>query len=133
MERMRHKWQYFVIGFLSGFLLVGITTIVIAEISDSKQAKLVRDIKETSISYSTSVTGTKESKNPDEYLGKIDINHASIEELMSLPNIGETKAKAIIKFREKYGSFQSIDELMYVSGIGDEVFSELADLIYIQE
>ena len=51
--------------------------------------------------------------------GIININTATAEELATLDEIGEVKARAIVEFREKYGNFRSIDELTLVEGIGE--------------
>ena len=61
----------------------------------------------------------------------IDINKASISELMSLPSIGEAKAKAIISYRESNGLFKSIDEIVNVKGIGDSLFEQIKDYIKV--
>lgn len=59
----------------------------------------------------------------------VNINTASIEELMTLPGIGESKAKSIITYREKNGTFKSIEELKNITGIKDGVFQKICDLI----
>ncbi len=51
---------------------------------------------------------------------KININTAGIDELMTLEDIGETRARAIIEYREANGRFYSVDELSNVSGIGSK-------------
>lgn len=61
--------------------------------------------------------------------GKININTATKEELMTLPGIGESKADAIIAYREAQGKFQSTDELMNISGIKEGVYNKIKDLI----
>jgi comEA protein len=61
--------------------------------------------------------------------GKININTASAANLELLPGIGPEKAKAILKFRNSYGNFLSIDELNYVPGISEKVFNQLHDLV----
>ena len=61
----------------------------------------------------------------------VNINTASKEELMSLPGLGEAKAKEIIEYREKNGNFKLIDDLMNVSGIGEAVFAKIKDYITI--
>lgn len=63
--------------------------------------------------------------------GKININTAGKEELMKLPGVGETIAQAIIDYREQHNAFQSLDELMNVTGIGEVKFDKLKDLIEI--
>ena len=61
----------------------------------------------------------------------ISLNTATIEELMTLPGIGEAKAKAIISYREEVGAFQNIEELKEVDGIGDTLFDQIKENIAI--
>jgi len=62
---------------------------------------------------------------------KISINLASIDLLMTLPGIGESKAKSIISYREENGSFTSIEDIMNVSGIGESLFEKIKNYITI--
>lgn len=59
----------------------------------------------------------------------ININTASLEELMSINGLGEAKAKAIIKYREENGYFKIIDDLLNVSGIGEALFEKIKEYI----
>lgn len=63
--------------------------------------------------------------------GKININKASKEELMTLPGVGESRAESIIKYRDRQGTFQSIEDIMQVSGIKEGLFEKIKDLITI--
>ena len=69
----------------------------------------------------------KEEK--EETTSKISINNASKEELMTITSIGESKANAIIKYREENNGFKSIEEIKNVSGIGDALFEKIKDNI----
>ena len=60
----------------------------------------------------------------------ININTATKEELMTLSGIGETKALAIISYREKT-PFTSIKDIKNVSGIGDSTYNEIKDYITV--
>lgn len=62
---------------------------------------------------------------------KININIATVEELQTLPNIGPKKAQAIIEYRQTNGSFQSIDQIKEIKGIGEKTYEELAHLISV--
>ena len=64
--------------------------------------------------------------------GKVNINTATAEELMALPNIGEKRAAAIIADREARGPFQSPEDLMRVQGIGEGIYSSLSDQITVE-
>ncbi|HOB37025.1 MAG TPA: helix-hairpin-helix domain-containing protein [Candidatus Avimonas sp.] len=63
--------------------------------------------------------------------GKININTATQEMLETLPGIGKTFAARIIDYRETYGGFDSIEEIMNISGIGEKRFEALKDLITV--
>jgi competence ComEA-like helix-hairpin-helix protein len=64
--------------------------------------------------------------------GPININKASIKELMHLPHIGEKKAIAIIEYRKTHGSFKTTSELMRVPGIGLKILRDIEDLVSVQ-
>ena len=49
---------------------------------------------------------------------KVNLNTATITQLMTLPGIGEVKAQAIIRYRQEHNGFQTIEELLQVNGIG---------------
>jgi len=63
--------------------------------------------------------------------GKVNINNASVDELKNLTGIGEKKAKDIIDYREKNGSFNSIEDIMKVSGIGESSFAQIKEDITV--
>ncbi|MDX9849175.1 MAG: helix-hairpin-helix domain-containing protein [Anaerolineaceae bacterium] len=60
---------------------------------------------------------------------KININEATIEELIQLPGIGATKAKEIIIYRDSHGYFDTIEDILNVPGIGEATFGQLKDKI----
>jgi competence ComEA-like helix-hairpin-helix protein len=62
----------------------------------------------------------------------IDINNASIDELMQLPHIGERLAIAIIEYRKTRGGFKTISELMLVPGIGKKILGDIEDLVSLE-
>lgn len=63
--------------------------------------------------------------------GKVNINKASKEELMTLSGVGEAKADAIIRYREENGNFKSIEEIMEIEGIKEGVFRKIEDQIIV--
>jgi len=62
--------------------------------------------------------------------GKVNINTADKEELMSLPGIGEATASAIVEYRQD-NSFSSAEDIMNVSGIGEAKYETIKDLICV--
>lgn len=63
--------------------------------------------------------------------GKVNLNTATEEQLMTLPGIGQAKAKSIIAWREKNGNFSQIEDLMEIEGIKEGVFSKIKDSIRV--
>ena len=63
--------------------------------------------------------------------GKISLNKATKEELMTLTGIGEAKAKDIINYRDKNGGFKTIEDLKKVNGIGDSIFAKIKENITV--
>lgn len=63
--------------------------------------------------------------------GRVNLNTAGKEELMTLTGIGERKAEAIIQYRETSGGFGSIEELMQVEGIKEGTFEKIKEDIVI--
>lgn len=61
----------------------------------------------------------------------ININTASVVELMSLDGIGESKAKAIIEYRDINGDFENILDIKNVSGIGESIYEKIKDYITV--
>lgn len=69
------------------------------------------------------------NSNNDDNL--ININTAGIEELTTLPGIGDVKAEAIIKYRSEVGKFKTKEELLNVEGIGEALFEKIKDNITV--
>lgn len=61
----------------------------------------------------------------------VDINTAGVEELATLPGIGEKLAERIVKYREDNGDFTSVDDLVNVSGIGEGKLEALRDYVSV--
>lgn len=62
---------------------------------------------------------------------KVNLNTASLEELMTLKGIGRSRAEDIIHYREAFGRFQSIEDIMNVSGIKNAAFEKIKDSITV--
>ena len=64
--------------------------------------------------------------------GQVNLNTASVKDLCSLQGIGEAKAEAIIAYREEIGAYTSIEQIKNVTGIGDNLFKQIKESIYIE-
>lgn len=63
---------------------------------------------------------------------KVNINTADLDELQTLPRIGEKVAQRIIDYRKEHGPFKKIEELMKVRGVGEKTFKLLKDKIEVE-
>lgn len=63
----------------------------------------------------------------------IDINKASLDDLIMIPGIGEKTAWQIIQLRKKYGSFKKIDDLMAIRGIKEKKITKLKGYFTIDQ
>ncbi|MET0015653.1 helix-hairpin-helix domain-containing protein [Oscillibacter sp.] len=61
----------------------------------------------------------------------MDINTAGVEELATLPGIGEKLAERIVKYREDNGDFASVNDLVNVGGIGEGKLDALRDYVSV--
>lgn len=92
------------------------------------------DADTSSINLASKITDgmqivVKTNKKENDEVSKISINTASLEELKKIPNIGEAKAKNIIKYREENGYFKSLEEIINVSGISENLFEQIKEYI----
>lgn len=76
-------------------------------------------ITESNVEYSSSIIS-------------ININKATIDEFAKLPGIGNSLATRIVKYREENGKFKNIEDIKNVSGIGDNKFEQIKDLISVK-
>ena len=95
-----------------------------ADITGVNQAQVLEDEMQVFVP-------TKGEGNESTESGKVNINMATKEELMTLSGIGESKADSIIQYREQQGKFQNIEDIMNISGIKDGLFQKIKDYITV--
>lgn len=71
------------------------------------------------------IVSNNDGNKTETVTGKISINKGTLKDLMTLSGIGESKAKAIIAYREENGGFKTIEEITKVSGIGTSTFEKI--------
>lgn len=62
---------------------------------------------------------------------KVSLNTAAAEELETLPGIGPVLAERIVQYRQEYGPFESVDDLLRVEGIGEKTMEKLRDRVVL--
>jgi comEA protein len=65
--------------------------------------------------------------------GKINLNTASVEQLSTVPGVGEKLAARIVEYRQKAGGFKAIQELMNVKGIGEKNLERIQPYLSLGE
>jgi len=105
------------------------------EIVKETQCKVVNNVisNNACVNSNDKNTGNNSgSNNPSNNSdGKISLNTATKEELMTLSGVGEAKAELILEYRNVNGGFKDIEELKNISGIGEATFEKLKDYIKI--
>ncbi|GAC19809.1 ComEA family DNA-binding protein [Paraglaciecola arctica] len=76
-------------------------------------------------SSSLAFADTAKTKMSQKQMTQVDLNTATLEQLVTLPGVGKKKAAAIIEYRTKNGKFKSVDELVNVKGVGKKMLAKL--------
>ncbi|MGI6011162.1 MAG: helix-hairpin-helix domain-containing protein [Ruminococcus sp.] len=96
------------------------------------QARLLSDGEQIRVlTKEEAENGAAAGEDPNASDGKVNINTADLEGLSSLNGIGRTKAEAILAYREKQGSFENIEEIREVDGIGEKTYEKIKDSITV--
>ena len=83
-------------------------------------------------SINLAIADPAKSNMGQQHMTQVDLNTATLEQLVSLPGVGKKKAAAIIEYRTKNGNFQSVDDLINVKGVGKKMLRKLEGQIKIR-
>lgn len=77
------------------------------------------------------VSGDSDIGSTSGQITRVNINTAGVEALCTLPGIGDSRARDIIAYREQYGPFKTIEDIMRVSGIKQNAYEKIEDRITV--
>lgn len=114
-----------------------ISTIIFSEkptVPTTQPIKTITDITTSKTPKATTSAKTVKTTNTTTAVAEkvyIDLNSADASEFTKLKGIGEVLADEIISYRETSGGFRNIEEIMNVNGIGEKIFSDIRDHIFV--
>lgn len=102
------------------------TTLIISKESATRKTTVVEVTKNSSSNSDVIITDIM-----DIVQYPLNLNTATSEELQTLPKIGSVIAERIISYREANGGFKNREELLSISGIGEAIYSEIFNMVYL--
>lgn len=95
----------------------------------SENYGLIRKSQSDQVMSVQTASGKEAAEADAQTEGKINLNTATAQELQTLSGIGESKASAIIAYRESHGSFGTPEEIMQITGIKEGLYNRIKDKI----
>ena len=102
-----------------------------APVQDGQRLYVYTQEEVQALAADASQTTGGDPASEDAAHGRVDLNTASKELLMTLPGIGEARAEAILAYRSEHGRFRSIEEIQNISGIKSSLFEKIREKIMV--
>ena len=112
--------------------LIGVALLTVSAIMlylALSQPKYV-DSATTAVAQTTSAVSVSSSANTD-VTYPININTATVEELVTIDGLGEARANAIIEYREYLGGYESVEQVKNIKGFGDAVYEQIEEYLTV--
>ena len=103
----------------TALIILGVIFIIIA----LNQPKVSNDGVDSSVNSSVSDNAAGSSDKTTVTESNSTTDKTAVEDLMAIDNVGETRANAIIAYREYLGGYTSVEQLKNISGVGDSVYA----------
>lgn len=125
------RYEAAALGLTAAFVLFTAGWFFAGQTESEPYTVTVQQAAVSDASSSAAQPETADTQQPDSLLEgeRIPVNTADVYELDRLPGIGPAKAQAIVDYRTQHGPFQSTDQLLEVSGIGQATLEGLLDYI----
>ncbi len=129
--RSRHKYK-FAFVFTAAVLAVCCVLLILLLVNRNARSRI------NIVNYNTpdvsAIDAPSEEYGTDDIPGgKIDLNLCTPEQLCSIPGVGEKTAEKIIEYRDSVGGFDSVDELINVSGIGEVKLAKIRQYVTVNK
>ena len=125
---MKEKPLFWLLSAL--FVIVCVCILLASALNRQSDTVYVTDLSTSAPSSTTPIEVSSSDPFPTPS-APININTATIDELKSLPGIGDAIAERIVDYREEHGGFDTVEEIMEVSGIGEKIFEAIKEQITV--
>lgn len=118
---------------MSGILIyVSLSTPGVYKESETTAIQISSSTEAAANSVKSASSASKSSDNSATVVSyPINLNTATVEELVSIDGLGESRASAIIEYRDYLGGYTSVEQIKEISGIGDATYAKLAPYLTV--
>ena len=118
---------------MSGILIyVSLSTPGVYKESETTAIQISSSTEAAASSAKSAGSASKSSDNSATAVSyPINLNSATVEELVSIDGLGESRASAIIEYRDYLGGYTSVEQIKEISGIGDATYAKLAPYLTV--